>query len=64
MGIRCREFVELVTGYLDAVLTADAERQFLAHRTSCPGCRRYLDQMRAAVELLRALDPAAPHGHS
>ena len=62
MGIRCRQFVELVTGHLDAALNIDAERQFIAHRASCPGCRRYLDQMRAAVHLLRALDPAPQHG--
>jgi anti-sigma factor RsiW len=62
MGIRCRDFVDLVTAFLDRALEADEERRFVEHLASCPGCWRYLDQMRAAVRMLRSLDPAPQHG--
>ncbi|HKE52132.1 MAG TPA: zf-HC2 domain-containing protein [Actinomycetes bacterium] len=55
MGIHCRDFVDLVTGYLDRALDADDESRFVDHLACCPGCQRYLDQMCATIGLLRAV---------
>ena len=49
----CREFVELVTDYLEGAL-ADAERaRFEAHLAECEGCTGYLEDMRRLVGTLR-----------
>ena len=45
----CREFVELVTDYLEGALP-DAERaRFEAHLAECDGCDGYLEDMRRLV---------------
>jgi anti-sigma factor RsiW len=47
--LACREFVELVTDYLEGALT-DAERvRFEAHLAECDGCTGYLEDMRRLV---------------
>lgn len=58
-GITCREFVELVTEYLEQRLDRDTRARFEQHVAVCPGCARYLDQIRASVEVLGrvSLDP-------
>ena len=48
----CKEFVELVTDYLEGRMgSAEAER-FDAHMEVCPPCRYYLDQMRSTLDAL------------
>jgi len=42
--IDCRQFVELVTAFLEGGLTAEARRSVLAHLSECQGCDRYLDR--------------------
>jgi anti-sigma factor RsiW len=64
MGIRCRDFVDLITAFLDGALNADGERRFAEHLGSCPGCQRYLDQMRATIGILRAVGLTAQPGTS
>jgi anti-sigma factor RsiW len=50
----CQELVELVTDYLDGALP-DAERaRFDAHLAECPGCDRYLEQVRMTMEIVGA----------
>jgi anti-sigma factor RsiW len=51
----CREFVELVTSYLEGDLDAAAEQDFIDHLALCDGCERYLDQMRQTTEALTDL---------
>ena len=58
----CREFVELVTDYLDGALP-DAERiRFEAHLAECDGCAGYLEDTRRLVGTLHATSgpPADP----
>lgn len=57
--LACKEFVELVTDYLDGTLDAARTERFLAHRATCPGCAPYLEQIRQTIGLLRELD--RPH---
>jgi anti-sigma factor RsiW len=48
----CREFVELVTDYLEGRLP-DAERErFEGHVAICPGCQAYVAQMEATLRAL------------
>jgi anti-sigma factor RsiW len=45
-GLVCREFVELVTDYLEGALSSDERTRFEAHLAECDGCTGYLDDMR------------------
>jgi anti-sigma factor RsiW len=48
--ITCRELVELVTDYLEGVLS-DADRtRFDEHLEICEACCTYIDQMRLTIE--------------
>ncbi len=48
----CREFVELVTDYLEGALP-DAQRvRFEAHLAECEGCTGYLEDMRRLIGTL------------
>jgi hypothetical protein len=51
----CREFVELVTSYLEGSMDARAEQDFVDHLALCDGCERYLNQMRQTSESLAEL---------
>jgi anti-sigma factor RsiW len=50
--LTCREFVEILTDYLDGALEpaerADVER----HLVICRGCSNYTEQMRSTIGLL------------
>jgi anti-sigma factor RsiW len=45
----CREFVELVTDYLEGALSQDDQARFEAHLAECDGCAGYLEDMRRMV---------------
>jgi anti-sigma factor RsiW len=49
--IVCQQAVELVTDYLEGVLSRADRRRFEAHLAGCPHCTEYLAQMRATIEL-------------
>jgi anti-sigma factor RsiW len=53
--MRCVEFVELVTAYLEDQLPAEQRVAFEEHLRRCPGCDRYLDQFRTTISLLGEL---------
>ena len=57
--MRCRDFVDLVTAFLDRALDSYAEHRFVEHLACCPGCRRYFDQMRATIRILRGVRSAS-----
>jgi hypothetical protein len=50
--IPCRSAVELVTDYLEGVLSPATVAEFEAHLALCPGCAEYLEQIRATVRSL------------
>ena len=59
----CREFVELVTDYLEGRLSEVDHARFEAHLAECDGCDGYLEDMRRMVNSLHdvpqpAADPA------
>jgi hypothetical protein len=51
---------ELVTDYMEGGLTVRAWLAARIHLLLCVACRRYFDQMRRTVGLLRRGKPAAP----
>ena len=52
--LSCQELVELVTDYLEGALAPEERARFDAHVAECPGCDRYLEQMRATIALAGA----------
>ena len=55
----CREFVELVTDYLEGRLSDTDRPRFEAHLAECDGCDGYFEDMRQIVNSLHVL-PAPP----
>lgn len=47
----CREFVEVVTAYLEGTLPARDRRRLEEHLGECEACELYLDQIRQTVAL-------------
>ena len=56
----CREFVELVTDYIDGVLPDEERRRFEAHLAECDGCVGYLEDMRRLVGSLHETPEPPP----
>jgi anti-sigma factor RsiW len=50
--VRCEEFVELVTAFLDGALDPGTEARFVEHIAECDGCETYLHQFRQTVATL------------
>ena len=57
MEMNCREFVELVTEFLDGALGDLVQRRFLQHLAACTGCEHYLDELRITISAVRRLPP-------
>jgi anti-sigma factor RsiW len=62
----CQEMVELVTEYLDGTLGWRARRRLVKHLSSCDACARYIEQMRATLDLLGTVpvDTLSPEAQS
>lgn len=54
----CKEFVELVTAYLDDALPDDVRADVDRHLDVCEGCRNVLTQWRTVVSLAGRLTEA------
>jgi anti-sigma factor RsiW len=50
--VTCKEVVELMTDYLDGVLSARDRARFEVHMSGCDGCRAYLSELRTARMLM------------
>jgi anti-sigma factor RsiW len=55
LTVVCRDFVELVTEYLEGRLPAEVERAVVAHLDLCDPCVVYLEQMRRTSAVLGTL---------
>ena len=58
----CREFVELVTGYLEGTLPERDRARMDAHLAECDGCTGYLEDMRRLVGSLHEAPEPPPDG--
>lgn len=54
-GLTCREFVELVTEYLEGTMAPDDRSRFEQHLAICPGCATYVDQIRQTIALVGSI---------
>ncbi len=52
----CQQMVELVTDYLEGRLSRRDRKRFEKHISGCPGCSRYLEQMRVTIRTVGRLD--------
>ena len=50
-GLSCKEFVEIVTDYLEGRLEAAEHTRFERHLGDCEGCTVYLDQIRQTIRV-------------
>lgn len=57
-AMSCKEFVELVTEYLDLTLDEQARARFEHHLALCDGCDIYLEQIRQTASAVGRLDEA------
>ncbi len=53
--VTCKEFVEVLTEYLDGALGACERAEIERHIVICRGCSTYVEQMRSTIELLGLL---------
>jgi anti-sigma factor RsiW len=56
----CREFVELITDYLEGALPQDEHQRFEAHLDECDGCAEYLQGMRLIIDALHEVPEPPP----
>jgi anti-sigma factor RsiW len=54
-SLSCQEVVELVTEYLDGVLSPADLQRFEAHIADCDACTGYLEQLKLTIELTGTL---------
>jgi predicted anti-sigma-YlaC factor YlaD len=61
--LSCKELTEMATDYLEENLTWGERMRVHIHLWMCRYCRRYLDQMRKVIGLLRRLptEPVPPN---
>ena len=57
---KCQQVVELVSDYLDHVLTADDRLAFEKHLYTCPPCTAYLQQIQTLLRASGALGQKPP----
>jgi anti-sigma factor RsiW len=50
-ALQCREFVDLITAYLDDAVVGDERAEVEAHLQICDGCQSVLSQWRTVIEL-------------
>ncbi len=53
--MNCRQVVELMTDYLEGVLSTVERARFEDHIAGCDGCRAYLAQLRTARTIVGQL---------
>lgn len=56
--LACKEFVELITAYLDGALPDDLRADVDEHLDTCDGCRNVLAQWRTVINLAGRLTEA------
>lgn len=60
--LTCRDVAEEASAYLDAGLPLPRRVGFRMHLAICTNCRRYMQQMRQTISMLRALPSPAEAG--
>ena len=50
--VTCREFVEVLTDYLENALEPSERADIERHIVICRGCSNYVEQMRSTIDLI------------
>jgi predicted anti-sigma-YlaC factor YlaD len=58
--LKCRDFVELATPYLDGALPLRVRLGAWHHLWLCEACRNYLEQLRRTIRFLGSGPPPTP----
>jgi len=58
--LKCRDFAELATPYVEGALSARARFAAWRHLRLCEACRNYLDQVRRTIRFLGSGPPPPP----
>ena len=60
--LTCKEFVGLVTQYIEQTLLPEIQALLERHLLDCPGCAAYLEQIQKTMRVLReqAKEPMEP----
>jgi len=56
--LACKEFIELVTEYLEGTMSASDRERVELHLAGCPFCTTYLEQMLQTIATLGSLPEA------
>jgi anti-sigma factor RsiW len=59
-AVRCVEFVESVTDWMEGALVDDDTLVLEEHLAICPHCTEYVEQLRLMAATLRAMPAEAP----
>ena len=57
-SLTCQELTEVLTDYLEGVMSPEDVARFEAHLALCDGCVTYVEQMRQTIRTVHALRPA------
>ena len=60
--LTCREFVEVLTDYLEHALDPCERAEVERHLVICRGCSNYVEQMRSTIDLLGRIEPGDDGG--
>ena len=58
--LTCKEFVEVLTEYLEGALEPEERADIERHIVICRGCSNYVEQMRSTIDLLGRIAARAP----
>ena len=58
--LTCQRAVELMTEYLEGGLDGPRRERFEAHLHHCDACTRYLEQLRATIDVLGRVEAVPP----
>jgi predicted anti-sigma-YlaC factor YlaD len=58
--VRCVEFVQSVTDWMEDALEADDRLTLEEHLAICPHCTEYVGQLRLSAAVLREVDEKVP----
>ena len=58
--LTCQRAVELMTDYVEGAMDDAARARFEAHLDHCDACTRYLEQLRATIDVLGRVEPPVP----
>lgn len=55
-SLSCRQFVELVSSYLEETIDERDRKRFERHLRTCDGCTAFMEQLRTTIRLTGSVD--------